>query len=408
MSSRVFLTSYGGGHAQILAALVPALRAQGFATDVIGLTTAYALLRRQGIEVQSVEALLESDNDRHWLDSAEEFLNGPGHPDVTRDQTRAYFALGIRDLALELGEADALDQVRRRGRMAFCPVDAFRRYFRKTRPDIVVGTTSPRFELAAQKAAYAEGVSSLAIGDLFIEHERAWILQPDYGDRLAVLSEQVAQSIVADSFAADRVRVTGNPAFDSLAPNARDAPRRADLRARFDIGDRRLILCPTSSTARAKNGQLFLEPAAFARRMEAFCRSRDDLVYMMRAHPNAPFQMPDECISGLNPDSSSMDVDDAILMADLVLVESSTVGLQAALKGKPVICVGFVDYAVYPRYGMAHVADTLDDALTRIDHVAALPLKAMGIPALGTATDNVIQFIHDILREGPRLRPAGT
>ncbi|MEC9068347.1 MAG: hypothetical protein VX569_13815 [Pseudomonadota bacterium] len=396
MNGRIFLTSYGGGHAQIIAALVPALQSAGFETDTIGLTTAYALLRRQGVAAKSVEALLVPEQDRRWLSLAERFLGESAHPDITESQTRAYFALGLRDLALEMGEEAAIERVEDQGRMAFCPVDAFRRYFRRTTPDLVISTTSPRFELAAQLGAHAEGIPGLAVGDLFLEHERQWILQPGYARQLAVLSEPVRRSMEADGFAG-QIRATGNPAFDRLAIVAQDEPRRRELRAALGIGQKRLVLCPASSSSHAKNGQAFLSPATFARKMEALCRRRPELTYMMRAHPNAPFEMPSECKSGHNPDSSVMSVEDAILAADLVFVECSTVGLQAALMGRPVVCLGFADYAVYPRYGLAHVVDDLDEAIDRIDQFTSLPSEGAGIPPLGTATDSVIGYVTDII-----------
>ena len=63
------------------------------------------------------------------------------------------------------------------GRKAFKPTAAMARYLKKTRPDIVVATTSPRFELALLQAARHSGIPSLAIGDLFLVQEREWILE---------------------------------------------------------------------------------------------------------------------------------------------------------------------------------------------------------------------------------------
>lgn len=85
--------------------------------------------------------------------------------------------MGLRDLARDLGREAALERVRQTGRTAFEPVDVMRRYLRQTRPDIVITTTSPRFECALQKAARLEGIPGLAVGDLFLVDERDWILQ---------------------------------------------------------------------------------------------------------------------------------------------------------------------------------------------------------------------------------------
>ena len=65
-----------------------------------------------------------------------------------RRDTRAYFAVGIKDLATKMSQFEAIEQSEQRQRQSFEPVEMMRRYLRKTRPDFVVATNSPRFELA--------------------------------------------------------------------------------------------------------------------------------------------------------------------------------------------------------------------------------------------------------------------
>lgn len=392
---RPLMASYGGGHAQIIAALARGFIARGDRPEVIGFTTAYAELRRQGITARPVSALLNPVEDAEWLALAGDLIGDTSHPDIPPEETRAYFAIGLRDLACETGLEAALAKVRAKGRAAFEPVQAMRRYLRRTRPDIVLTTTSPRFELALQKAARLEGIPSLAVGDLFLVKERSWILQPVYGEHLAVLSSEVADSLVDDGFSEDRIRVTGNPAFDRLKPDTDDGECRAALRAELELKDKTVILFPAAGGSVSMIGRPFLDVAEVVAALEAFCDEAPAHSYLIRSHPNRPVTLPPGTRYGVLDDGLS--AEEAILISDVVCVESSTMGLQAALTGKPVICIGFADYVLYPGFGLGQAAATLDEAVDILRAGRACVRSDFEMPPLGTATANILDYVDDIL-----------
>lgn len=394
---RPLLASYGGGHVQIVAALARALAARGDAPDVIGFTTAHAEFGRQGIAARPVSALLDPAADAEWLALAGEFTGAATHPDIPAEETRAYFALGLRDLAQDLGRDAALARVRQEGRTAFEPVGVMRRHLRRTRPDIVITTTSPRFECALQKAARLEGIPGLAVGDLFLVKDRAWILQEGYAPHLAVLSGEVACALVADGFPESGIRVTGNPAFDRLAPGPGDAARRDALRAQLGLEDRTVILFPAPGAQMSMIGRPFLELAEVVASLEDFCRSDPRHAYLIRAHPNRPMALPGDARHGMLDDGGLLGPEDAIQVSDIVCVEASTMGLQAALTGKPVICVGFADYVLYPGFGLGRAAADMDEAVAILRAGHADTGARFEMPPLGQATANVLAYVDDIL-----------
>lgn len=382
----------------MIAALVKAATARGMDTDVIGFTTGYRALVRKGIAAQPVTALLDPAEDAEWLNAADPFIEGHIHPDIEPEETRAYFALGLRDLAADLGREAAIDRVRAEGRKAFEPVGVMRRYIARTRPDIVITTNSPRFETALVKAAGHEGIPAVAVGDLFMVQERDWMLDPDYRAHLAVLSGSVARSMASAGYPADRIRVTGNPAFDTLVPRPDDAARRTALRAGLGLSDKTVILWPANGTPVAMDGQRFATMAEVASVFEPLCAADPRLAYVVRAHPNMPVTLPEGVHHG-QLDAGNVTPEEALLIADIVCVEVSTMGVQAALRGMPVICIGFAEYAEYPKHGMAVAVDTLSEAadLIRQDKIA-LP-EDLDMPPLGTATSNVISLAEDLLRD---------
>jgi hypothetical protein len=389
------LACYGGGHSYIIAALARAMVSRGITPRVIGFTTGYRSLLRAGISAESVEALFDPEEDADYLDMASAFVSSELHPDVTERETLIYYALGLRDLAERLGRDAALKAVQAQGRKAFEPVSVMARYLRRNQPDIVITTTSPRFESALLKAGRETGIPTLAVGDLFLVQEQEWICRSGYADNLAVLSADVADFVAKAGFNG-RIRVTGNPAFDSLALRSDDWDRRRKLREDWGVAGKTVILWPAPGGPISMIGRPFVTPEAVISAFEGLCSRDETFYYIYRLHPN-DLDAPVEGITSGKADRGDLSPEDALLIADIVCVEASTMGLQAALRGLPVICVGFSDYVMYPQFGMAQSVDSLDTAMAMIaERQFAAPARDV-ISTVGHSTTNVLSFVDDIL-----------
>lgn len=396
--TRILLASYGGGHANIIAVVARALLALGYDVSIVGFTTAYRALKRGNLPVHSIKNLLVAEEDGAYIDDIQRFLPSDTHPDVSSEETEAYFALGFRDLCERFGKAEAIERTRRFGRKAFEPVSMMERYLRETKPDVVITTTSPRFELAMLKAARNLGIASVAIGDWFLIQEREWILKDEYAAHLCVLTENMVREFRSEGLEGTKLHVTGNPAFDALAAHDGDLQKRIELRRALGAEGKTVILWPAAGSEEAMGGQKFATPAEVVETMEEVCRANSEYFYILRPHPNNPFEMPESGVNGiLSP--AGLSAEDGLLIADIVCVEVSTMGLQAALMGKPVICVGFSNYVDYPKYGLATAADTLEDmAGILIDKTYSLPIE-LDMPPLGSATSNVVAVIESVLNK---------
>ena len=117
---------------------------------------------------------------------------------------------------------------------------------------------------------------------------------------------------------------------------------------------------------------------------------------MIRPHPNAPLLMPENAPNGIL-DFGLLTPEDALMVSDVVAVEVSTMGLQAALLGKPVVCVGFAKEAGFPEHGLAVAVDNLDQAVDLISNRAyELPPASWAMPPLGEATHRVSDLILEL------------
>lgn len=356
---RPLLLSYGGGHAVVMIAVARELSQRGVPYDLLGLTTAYATFHRAGLPAMDVTSLVDEQLDGDALQQVKPYLPKQGHADISDTQTHAYFALGYADLTAKFGIEEAKTRLKRDGRKAFEPVSIFQRWYHSNRPSVVVATTSPRFELAALRAARRESIPSLAIGDQFLTGQADFIVSGDYADHLVLLSEEVEGNLRREGLSQPRVHLLGNPAFDSLAPRSDDAKRREKLRARLGFEGKRVLFWPLGGGRRSGSGELLLSPTQVREMLEEIAHEDSDLRYLLRPHPNWPVDVDSSNKGCMCPDDFSPE--DCLLVADLVVAESSTLGLQAVLKGIPTISFGHADYNVYPRYGWASIAGNSEE-----------------------------------------------
>jgi hypothetical protein len=361
---RPLLISYGGGHANIIIALARELQRRGCVFDLIGLTTAFAAFRSAGLKPLDVAVLADLPQDGVFFDAVRRYLPAEGHPEIAPEQTHAYFALGFADLAMRFGWQEAHGRTLALGRKAFEPVSIFARYYLRNMPSLVVATTAPRFELAAIRAARMCGAVSLAVGDHFLVSEAAAIASGDHADHLVVLAESVAERLRGLGGALPELHVLGNPAFDALVPKPGDAARRALLRERIGLSTKRVVFWPLGGAAHSGFGERLLPPQEVVATLEAALPSAGNMRYILRAHPNWPVTPPEMAHGQMCPDDLS--AEDCLLVADLVVAESTTLGLQALMRGVPVIAYGHADLTQYPHFGWATLVHSREELAGRL------------------------------------------
>lgn len=391
---KVLVACYGGGHVQSLLPVVRQLSGQpDVSVTVIGFTTALATFRNAGIEADGYSSLLDAD-DAPWLSLAQTCVEKPLHPEVSEQESMAYYALGLRDLHLDHGADTAREIFARDGRKAFMPVHAMRRLLRRTKPDLVVATTSPRSELALLRAARLEGIESLAVSDLFLQHESSYICAPGYANHLTVMAAAVSEDMARKGFPAERIHVTGSPAFDRLFDGAH-AEAAASLRCTLGVGDHQKLLlwaCPSAPVSLI--GKPFIETASMIAFLEAYCDTWPDTRYLIRQHPSKPVVAPGTSLRRGSVCPPGVSIETCLHACDQVILETSTVGLQAALLGKPVVTVNIGDYPPYAAYGLAVDAPGLAEAGPLLRRMTPPDLARLAYPLQERATERVCRLVR--------------
>jgi hypothetical protein len=408
---RILAVAYGGGHIAMLLPVLRALRARlpGLHVDLLALTTARRVAQLQGESPLGYAELLHLLNDserERALALGAALQDGNSHPDITAAETRAYLGVNALDLELQLGADAARQLLRERGRHGFYPIRFFERVIAALRPDLVLATNSPRSEQAAVDAAAAAGVPSLAVLDLFGLPGDAFAARTAHPDRVCVLAPAVADNLVAAGWPRERIRVTGNPAFDALhSGEARAAARQ--LRQRLGWQRRRAVLLAAQPEPRDHPDTRWGAGDALALALEAQLRAwvaqRPDCALLVRHHPNAWHRLPrlpdTDAVHFSVPGEEA--IEPLLLAADAVVVQTTTVGLQAATLGIPVLSMrcspgarGGLDYAAL---GIARGVALVDDLPRELDALLADPPAPTAWARPRLAADAVAQETIDLL-----------
>lgn len=412
--ARVLFVTYGGGHVEMCLPVARALRALHCHIDFMALTTAYGVAVNAGLDPLGYRDFTGAPGAQEALRYGEQLLPAGGSTAVAREESLAYLGFNFLEWVRQEGEAAAWQRWRAVGRQGFLPVGFFRHVLARLRPDVVVTTNSPRSEEAALAAAAEAGIPGVAMVDLFALSGDPFIRRRQYADRIAVLCEATRANLLAAGVPDERIVVTGNPAFDELSGRPAVEAGLAWRRQKNWDGLRVVMWAGHREPDDAE--PLWAGTALGTAVQDALVRwvdARPGTALIVRYHPNewegftppAPhprihWSMPDR--EALLPVLSA---------ADDVVVQITTVGVQAAMAGKRVICLRFSPFVRssgmdYAALGLAVSVDTVEDLLRVLDAKTDAETPGaggnaqLGLGQPGAAADAVANVIYGLVARG--------
>lgn len=399
VKKRVLIVTYGGGHVRMMVPVAQLLKQRSFEVVFLALNSAIPYAKQQGLEVVTYRDLVEPGDEealRHGAALAAEFSEHA----VSFEESAAYLGLSLGSLAEEHSWEGALGIYKKQGRRAFHPVSFMERVIRRFAPDVVVATSSPRSERAAVDAARRMHVPSVCVVDLFAKLEMDWLGRPDYADRLTVLSNSVRDRFLRAGRRSEEIVVAGNPAFDYLG-TTQARQRGVELRQRHAWPEGKTVMfishvMPWDQSIHAGIISVLSDAA-----MEHGWK------FIVRPHPGE--QSP-AVAQHVHISHNAREPPEVILEAvDAVVTMLSTMGLEAALIGLPIVVT-----EIYPEILPTWIDIEGDLFLKELgigelvpDH-AGLPAAVQralaagrqsypGLPQMGRATEGVCDVIIETM-----------
>lgn len=404
---RALFVTYGAGHIAMVAPVIRELqqREPGIHIDFLALTTAAHAARAMGFTPLGYRDFA------HWYGAsslqkhAAPLLAETRHPLIDEEETVAYLGINFEDLRLQLGAQAAAQAYAARGRWAFMPLHFMRRLLGHLQPDVVVTTNSPRSEEASIAVAAEMGIPSVCMVDLFSPVGDPFLDRTLYADALTTISDFGKKNLVAGGVPEDRIYVTGSPAFDSIFSETHHQEAISDRIQRRWEG-LKVILWPGHLELLPHGMTQVTDPAEFPKRAEKVLRDyvaeNENTALIVRYHPNHVSSFTPDLTQDrvLWSDAASRHVHRDIHMSDIVIVQATTVGLEAAIAGKSVISLDHSpSRVVFPcsQQGISRGIHSFEELPLAIDTAINVPFKSALARSSSSAATHVVKVIEHIL-----------
>lgn len=409
--ARVLFICYGGGHVEMCLPVMRALRQKmpGCDARIMALTTAFAPAELAGETPLGYRDFIDMPDAARALKFGARLISEAQHSRVAPEESIAYLGFNFLEWVECEGEDAAWQRWAQSGRYGFFPLNFFRNVLRKLEIDVVVTTNSPRSEQAAIEAAVSLGIPCLSMLDLFALPGDPYLTRSVHADRLTVLADATLENLVAAGISPKRIFVTGNPAFDSLVAPFAKALGETWRHVR-GWNQKNIILwaghleVPHASPATLAGSGLGNK---VQQRLADWVESRADVCLVVRYHPN-------ECHAFVKPpihprifwsEPGIEPLLPILLASDQVVVQVTTVGVQAYITGKRVINIGFSPYVQssgldYSLLGMSERADDLAMLIGLLEQ--GLAVDSISKPELvqdGRAAQAVASHICTLVKE---------
>lgn len=406
---KALFVCYGAGHVEMCLPVLRALRSArpGCETVLLALTTAFPAAREAGESPLGYRDLIEGARGERALAYGRELMAGSApHPGVAAEETAAYLGLNFMEWVDAHGEAAARRRWTETGRQGFLPVQLLAGLLQRLVPDVVVTTNSPRSEQAAIEAAALLGIPSLSMVDLFALPGDPYLRRTVHADRITVLAESTRANLMAAGVEPQRIVVTGNPALDSLSlPSSIEEGGRWRA-ARGWTGTANVVLWA------GHKEPADAQPAAWAgtglgravqQRLVQWLEADGSAHLAVRYHPNEWNEFaappPHPRIHWSQPDREPLLP--VLMAADTVVVQATTVGVQAHAAGKRLL--GLSCSPLVRRSGMDYGALGLGEAVASLDALVpalqrAAPPGRRPVPAGPPAAPQIASMILALSR----------
>ena len=407
-TDHVLFVAYGGGHIAKAAPVVKVLQERGISCTVLALTVGYKKALQLDLTPCGYHDFLHLVDAATVLARGASLLDGNRHPEVDDLESRCYLGINYQEWVDAYGEEEAARLYAERGRRGFLPVKFFGKILDYLQPDVVVSTSSPRSEQAAIEAAVQRGIPSLTMMDLFALSYDPFLRLTVHADRITVMSDYVKKNLVDAGIDAQRVVVTGCPAYDPLFDPLYRAQAREFLHKQGWQGKKVVLWAGYLEEDGPGVLPEYLGTGfglEVERRLRAWVREDPSAALIVRYHPNQYHEFPD-----LGPQervylsaSARESAFPLLHAADTVIVQTSTIGLEGALIGKCVLNLQYAPSVVnlgfdYSELGLGEAVTSMEQLVPMVQSPRSRLTEKKILPPTGLAAPRVAEQIELLLK----------
>lgn len=425
MKKHLLFVTYGGGHVHMVYPVVHALRQkEGYkrgqlAIHILALTGARPILQANDVECVGFHDYLDHAKDADAIRWGTQLAkdNHSSTIGITVDESIAYMGLCYKDLVLRHGEQEAARLYGEHGRNAFLPLTVLERVFDDIQPNFVIATNSPRSEAAAIDVANQRGIDNMVMTDLFTSIGGYYIRA-----RHVTFLNHLAQTMfTTDGYVDPDIStfyITGNPAMDMMCASPK-TKTPGWMATHFPESAGKTVVLHIDMHAYwdpERQCGYYKTDADTAQELDVVYQAarKNNAFYIVRPHPSQDRTVHLAWLTG-KPDAqlgADCDLVELLRNADLVVVRTSTVGLQAAYMRKRVLQLSADFHTDMPlaTMGVAWGANSYDEVEPVMRRALTDDEEASGIRRitddefpLVPAADRIADIILDCLF-GTQLR----
>ncbi|MFZ4702513.1 MAG: glycosyltransferase, partial [Candidatus Methylumidiphilus sp.] len=329
------------------------------------------------------------------------------NPNVDEFESCCYLGVNYLEWVETYGEETAAQLYQKGGRRSFLPLKFIGNIIDFLQPSVVVSTSSPRSEQAAIEAAVQRGIPTLTMLDVFANPKFSYLYYQTHADRITVPSELAGRQLLDAGIDQTRIRVTGCPAYESLS----DPTHISDgIALKQSLGWSNLSVVLWAGSIEEDDHDVPQEYfgtglcTLVEKQLRNWVQQHPNVAMIVRYHPNQYHLFPDfghqERVYVSNPTKDKLYTH--LHAADTVIVQTSTVGFEAAVIGKRLLSLSFSPRAINTEYdfsklGLAESVHSIDHLTVVLDQPPAEILDMGGRPPVGLATPRVVAEILNLL-----------
>ncbi len=349
--NKILFVCYGGGHLQLLIPIMKELEKKNQDFAILALTAAYQKCKK--LFPEQTRCLLSYivlfDNcfgDVKKLGNQLLVDNYNPNSGIDLKESIMYLGLSMFDLINQYGKTEAFRRYTAKGRHCFLPVASMKKILNFEQPDLLVSTTSPRFELASIYAANEIGIKTLQILDLFGD-----VTPLPSAQYIVCMNNAVKEVLTKRGLKESQVFPFGQPAIEETVKNIEKIDR-VKLRKKYIKGKTKVLLFASQRPLEYDGNGKFNGYLDYHSVNINLCRvfknieNEFNVKVIIRIHPNESIENYEiltntfECIN--------LNLYETISLADIVVTSASTVAIEAIASCKKVFTFSYDEQKNYP------------------------------------------------------------